>query len=71
MHLIACYIEFDGKKYLIPDNANPVPYLINQFDEFTIEGVVPHTILNQRKQNHVRVNRLQQLLCVLRKGISA
>lgn len=71
MHIIACYIEFEGRKYLVPDNPKYEPYKLNDFDEFTLEGVVPHTVLNQRKQNHVRIDRLQQLLRVMRKGLSA
>ena len=71
MHIIACYIEHEGKRHLVPDNPKYPAHLINEFDDFSIEGVVPHTILNQRKQNHVRVNRLQQFLRIVRKGISA
>ncbi len=70
MHIIACFIEFGGKRYLMPDNPKYAPYLINELDEFIIEGVVPHSLLNQRRQNNVRADRLQQLLRVLRKGIS-
>jgi DNA polymerase V len=70
-YIVACYIEFQGNKYLVRDNPKYTPHLINEYDRFTIEGVIPHTILNQRKHNHVRVNRLQQLLRVVRTGISA
>jgi DNA polymerase V len=70
-HVIACYIEFEDKSYLIPDNPKATPYKISQYDEFTIEGVVSYSVLDQRKQNHVRVNRLQQLLRILRTGLSA
>jgi DNA polymerase V len=71
VHVLACYIEFDGKRYLMPDNPKYTPHQINEFDKFTIEGVIPHTLLNQRRQNHVRVNRLQQLLRVMRASLSA
>lgn len=70
-HILACYIEFDNKIYLMPDNPKYAPHIINEFDVFTIEGVIPHTVLNQRRQNAVRVDRLQQLLRVLRARISA
>ena len=70
-HLIACYIENDGKKYLIPDNKAYEPLRIEEYTSLTIEGVVPHTLLNQRKQANVRANRLQQFLCELRKVIPA
>jgi DNA polymerase V len=71
MQIIACYIEYEGKKYLMPDNPKYEPVQVQQFDEFTIEGVIPHTLLNQRRQNSVRVNRLQQLLRVMRTRLSA
>ncbi|MBL4675833.1 MAG: hypothetical protein JKY70_06465 [Mucilaginibacter sp.] len=70
-HILACYIEFENKKYLMPDNPKYAPHLINEYDRFTIEGVIPHTVLNQRRQNPVRVDRLQQLLRLLRTRISA
>ncbi|GAA4341601.1 translesion error-prone DNA polymerase V autoproteolytic subunit [Mucilaginibacter gynuensis] len=70
-HILACYIEFMSKIYLMPDNPKYGPHAVNEFDQLTIEGVVPHTILNQRNHNHVRINRLQQLLCVLRKDLPA
>lgn len=70
-HVLACYIDFNGKKYLMPDNPEYPPHQVNEFDQLSIEGVVPHTILNQRNHNHVRVNRLQQLLCVLRESVPA
>lgn len=70
-HIIACNIEFEGKRYLMPDNPAYAPHLVNEFDNFIIEGVVPYTLLDQRKQNNVRINRLQQLLRVMRKSVSA
>ena len=70
-HILACYIEFENKRYLMPDNPKYAPHLINEFDVFTVEGVIPHTVLNQRRQNAVRVDRLQQLLRILRTRISA
>jgi DNA polymerase V len=70
-YVLACYLEFENKKYLMPDNPKYQPHLINEYDRFTIEGVIPHTILNQRRQNHVRVDRLQQLLRVMRTRVSA
>jgi DNA polymerase V len=68
-HIIACYIEDGQAKYLVPDNKAYQPIKIEEFTSFTIEGVVPHTLLNQRNQANVRANRLQQFLCELRKGI--
>lgn len=70
-HILACYIEFEGRRYLMPDNPKYQPHKLNEYDRFTIEGVIPHTILNQRRQNNVRVDRLQQLLRVMRTCISA
>lgn len=69
-HIIACYLEHTGMKYLVPDNPQYEPVKIEQYTEFNIEGVVPHTLLNQRRQANVRANRLQQFLCELRKSVS-
>lgn len=69
-HIIACYLEYNGLKYLVPDNPQYDPVKIEQYTEFNIEGVVPHTLLNQRRQANVRANRLQQFLCELRKSVS-
>lgn len=71
MQIIACYIEYEGKNFLMPDNPKYEPVQVRQFDEFTIEGVIPHTLLNQRRQNSERVDRLQQLLRVMRTRLSA
>ena len=68
-HIIACYIEDCGRKYLVPDNKAYAPVTIEQYTSFTIEGVVPHTLLNQRNQANVRANRLQQFLCELRTSV--
>jgi DNA polymerase V len=70
-HIIACYIEVADKRYLVPDNTAYDPVKIEQYTSFTIEGVVPHTLLNQRNQANVRANRLQQFLCELRTGVPA
>jgi DNA polymerase V len=70
-HLIACYVEHAGKNYLVPDNPAFDPIKIEEFTAFTLEGVVPHTLLNQRKQAHVRADRLQQFLRELRTGVPA
>ena len=69
-HVIACYLNHEAKNYLVPDNPKYEPVKIEEFTNFSIEGVVPHTILNQRKQANVRAHRLQQFLCKLRKGLS-
>lgn len=70
-HILACYLKFEGEVYLMPDNPKYPPHKIQELDEFILEGVIPYTLLNQRKQNHVRIDRLQQFLRVMRKGISA
>ena len=61
-HILACYIEHKGSNYLVPDNPAYEKIKIEEFTSFNIEGVVPHTLLNQRKQAYVRANRLQQFL---------
>ena len=71
LFLIAVYIEYNNKRYLIPDNIKkyPDPYEIFEYTDFKIEGVVPHHIINQRRRRDVRADRLQQFLRELRKGV--
>ncbi len=71
--ILAVYVQNNGKQYLVTDNPRKdyPPYEINEFTSFQIEGVVPHSILNQKNRKHVRANRLQQLLRQLRAGVSA
>lgn len=69
--VLAVYVMENNREYLVPDNPKYDPYLIHEFTDFKIEGVVPHTILDQRKRNHVRTNRLQQFLRQLRAGVPA
>jgi DNA polymerase V len=70
-HIITCFVEYNGTNYLVCDNPTYEPFKIEEFTSFTIEGVVPHTLLNQRKNTNVRANRLQQFLCELRTSVPA
>ena len=69
--IIACYIEMENRRYLMRDNhkGDYPPIKIEPLDEFTLEGVVPYSLLDQRRQRYVRANRLQQLLRQLRAGV--
>ena len=46
----------------MPDNAYFKPIERNETTHFEIWGVVPHSILDQRRRNSARVNRFEQLL---------
>lgn len=63
--ILRTYIKKDRDEYLMPDNPKFSPIKRTAETEFTIWGVVPYTVLNQRRRKNVRVDRLQQLLCKL------
>lgn len=63
--ILRVYMRYGQDEYLMPDNRNYKPIKRNESTHFEIWGVVPHSILNQQNRKHVRLNRLQQLLCQL------
>ena len=63
--ILRTYFKKGLDEYLMPDNPKFSAIKRTQETEFTIWGVVPHTVLNQRKRKNVRIDRLQQLLCKL------
>lgn len=60
--ILRVFFKTGDQVYLMPDNPRYHPIAITAESHFEIWGVVPHTILNQASQRHVRLNRLQQLL---------
>ncbi|WP_158826576.1 LexA family protein [Mucilaginibacter lacusdianchii] len=58
-HVLAVYVESGHKKYLKPDNPEYQPIQMNEFTDFSLEGVVSFTIHNQRRDCFVRAHRLQ------------
>jgi DNA polymerase V len=60
--ILRSYFKKGQKEYLMPDNAYFKPIERNETTHFEIWGVVPHSILDQRRRNSARINRFEQLL---------
>lgn len=60
--ILRCYFKNGKKEYLMPDNLLYKPIESNPSTQFEIWGVVPHSVLDQRKRINDRINRFQQLL---------
>lgn len=60
--ILRVYIKYGRDEYLMPDNPKYRPIKRSESTLFEIWGVVPHTVLNQQRRKHVRIDRLQQLL---------
>ena len=60
--ILRSYFKKGQKEYLMPDNTYFKPIERNETTYFEIWGVVPHSILDQRRRNSARVNRFEQLL---------
>jgi DNA polymerase V len=60
--ILRSYFKKGEKEYLMPDNAYFKPIERNETTHFEIWGVVPHSILDQRRRNGARINRFEQLL---------
>lgn len=60
--ILRAYYKKDGKEYLMPDSVYFKPIQQNESTHFEIWGVVPHSILDQRRRISDRVNRFEQLL---------
>lgn len=60
--ILRSYYKKNGKEYLMPDNKYFAPIEKTDTTLFEIWGVVPHSVLDQRRRNSARVNRFEQLL---------
>jgi len=60
--ILRAYFKSQGKEYLMPDSRYYKPIVRNESTQFEIWGVVPHSILDQRRRISDRINRLEQLL---------
>jgi DNA polymerase V len=60
--ILRSYYHKAGKEYLMPDNKYFKPIERNELTPFEIWGVVPHSVLDQRRRNGARINRFEQLL---------
>ena len=60
--ILRSYFTKNGKEYLMPDNTYFKPIVRNESTQFEIWGVVPHSVLDQRRRNSARLNRFEQLI---------
>lgn len=60
--ILRSYYKKNGKEYLMPDNKYFKPIERNETSQFEIWGVVPHSVLDQRRRNGARINRFEQIL---------
>ena len=60
--ILRSYYKRGGVEYLMPDNKYFKPIERNETTHFEIWGVVPHSVLDQRRRNSARINRFEQLL---------
>lgn len=60
--ILRAYYAREGKEYLMPDSPYFKPIQRSESTNFEIWGVVPHSILDQRRRISDRINRFEQLL---------
>jgi DNA polymerase V len=60
--IIRSYYKKDDKEYLLADNAYSGPVEITEKSRFKILGVVPHSVIDQRRRNNARIRRFEMLL---------
>lgn len=60
--ILRSYFKQGKKEYLMPDNPAYQPIESNSTTQFEIWGVVPHSVSNQKKRIHARLDRFQQFL---------
>ena len=57
--ILRSYYKKNGKEYLMPDNKYFKPIERTDITQFEIWGVVPHSVLDQRRRNSARLNRFE------------
>lgn len=60
--ILRSYYRENGREYLMPDNNYFKPIERTDASQFEIWGVVPHSVLDQRRRNGARVNRFERAL---------
>lgn len=60
--ILRSYYQKDGREYLLADNTYFKPVEITGNSRFKIWGVVPHSLMDQRRRNNARIHRFEQLL---------
>jgi DNA polymerase V len=64
--ILRSYYTFNGKEYLMPDNNYFKPIERNESTQFEIWGVVPHSVLDQRRRNSARTSRFEARMRTLK-----
>lgn len=60
--ILRSYYKKDGKEYLLADNTYFKPVEITAGGRYKVWGVVPHTLIDQRRRNNARIRRFEQFL---------
>jgi len=60
--ILRSYYKKNGKEYLMPDNKRFQPIERNETTQFEIWGVVPYSILDQRRRIGSRLSRFDLLI---------
>lgn len=60
--ILRSYFKKGNKEYLMPDNKYFKPIERTETTQFEIWGVVPHSVLDQRRRNSSRINRFEQII---------
>lgn len=60
--ILRSYYKKGDKEYLMPDNQYFKPIERTESTQFEIWGVVPHSVLDQRRRNSARINRFELAL---------
>lgn len=60
--ILRAYFRTGSRELLMPDNKHYEPIERNESTQFEIWGVVPHSILDQRRRIGDRIDRFKQLL---------
>jgi DNA polymerase V len=60
--ILRSYYKKNGKEYLMPDNKRFQPIERTETTQFEIWGVVPHSILDQRRRIGSRISRFDLLI---------
>lgn len=60
--ILRSYFKKGNKEYLMPDNPYFKPIERTESTQFEIWGVVPHSVLDQRRRNSARINRFEMAL---------
>lgn len=60
--ILRSYYKKGNREFLMPDNEYFKPIERNNTTQFEIWGVVPHSVLDQRRRNSARLNRFDTII---------